>query len=90
MHDLVQTLLATPAPSGGAPDTEGLATWLRGIVGPLLLVIISIVAGFFLFTKEITRFVQFFLLAVVVMVLFYFPTVIVTVAQGVAAALGIK
>ncbi|MFE3454974.1 hypothetical protein ACFXJ8_39230 [Nonomuraea sp. NPDC059194] len=95
MHDLVTTALAvvspeTTPPATGGPDTAGLADWVRNLLGPLLLVIISVVAIFFLFTREITRFVQFILLAVVVLVIFYFPDIIVSIANGVANALGIK
>ncbi|MFI0425114.1 hypothetical protein [Spongiactinospora sp. 9N601] len=78
------------APPAGTPDTAGLATWLRGLFGPLLLVIVSIVALFFLFTREITRFIQFLLLAVVIAIIFYFPDVIVVIATGIARALGIN
>ncbi|MEQ4725005.1 hypothetical protein [Nonomuraea sp. B19D2] len=85
----VVTPESTP-PAGGGPDTAGLANWLRDLFGPLLLVVVSIVALFFLFTKEITRFVQFILLAVVVALIFYFPGIITAIADGVAAALGIK
>ncbi|MBB4920992.1 hypothetical protein [Streptosporangium saharense] len=92
MHDIhqqvVAALAASPAPT--TPDTAGLATWLRGLVGPLLLVVISIVAGFFLFTREITRFVQFLLLAAAILVIFYFPDVLVGLANGIATALGLK
>lgn len=78
------------AAAGTSPNTQSLATWLRNIFGPLFLVIISIVALFFLFTREITRFVQFIVLAIVIAVIFYFPDSIVSIAGGVANALGFK
>lgn len=84
----VAALLA--APGGGAPDTEGFADWLQGIFGPLFLAIVGIVALFFLFTREITRFVQFLVLAVVIAVIFYYPESIVSIARGVATSLGFK
>ncbi len=71
-------------------DTNGLATWLRNIFGPLFLVIVSIVAIFFLFTREITRFVQFVVLAIAIAIIFYVPDVIETTAKAIAAALGVK
>ncbi|MBB4932808.1 hypothetical protein F4561_003628 [Lipingzhangella halophila] len=37
-----------------APDTEGLADFLGGFLGLLFLVIVSIVAIFFLFTRKVT------------------------------------
>lgn len=84
-HTAVTLLAATQG-----PDTQGLADWLQKIFGPLFLSIVSIVALFFLFTREITRFVQFIVLAVVIAVIFYFPGSIETIAKGVATALGFK
>ncbi|TDB70874.1 hypothetical protein E1264_42745 [Actinomadura sp. KC216] len=76
-----------------APDdelqTDQLADWLRQIFGPLFLVIVSIVAIFFLFTREITRFVQFIVLAIGIGVVFYVPNIIETTAKAIAKALGV-
>ncbi|WP_235834048.1 hypothetical protein [Actinomadura logoneensis] len=86
-------MLAAPSPSPGpgqGPDTQGLANWLRDIFGPLFLVVVSLVALFFLFTREITRFVQFIVLVVAIAVIFYYPGIIETVATGAAKALGVK
>ena len=47
-----------------AISTQGLVTYLQSLFGPLFLGIVGIVALFFLFTREITRFVQFIVLAV--------------------------
>jgi hypothetical protein len=80
---------ATTPPNNGL-NTDNLANWLRTIFGPLFLVIVSIVAIFFLFTKEITRFVQFIILAIGIGVIFYVPDVIETTAKAIATALGIK
>jgi hypothetical protein len=77
------------APNNGL-DTDNLAKWLRDIFGPLFLVVVSIVAIFFLFTREITRFVQFILLAIGIGVIFYVPNIIETTAKAIATALGIK
>ena len=89
----VRIMLAapTPSPSPGnkPPDTEGLADWLRSIFGPLFLVI-SIVAIFFLFTREITRFVQFIVLAIGIAVIFYFPGILPAIAKAAAGALGVE
>lgn len=79
----------SPSPAGGL-DTGNLATWLRDIFGPLFLVIVSIVAIFFLFTREITRFVQFIILAIGIGVIFYVPNIIETTARAIATALGVK
>ncbi|ACY96682.1 MULTISPECIES: hypothetical protein [Thermomonospora] len=76
-----------------SPDelkTDQLADWLRQIFGPLFLVIVSIVAIFFLFTREITRFVQFIVLAIGIGIIFYVPNIIEVTAKAIAAALGVN
>ncbi|SEG44036.1 hypothetical protein SAMN04489712_105229 [Thermomonospora echinospora] len=76
-----------------SPDdlqTDNLADWLRQIFGPLFLVIVSIVAIFFLFTREITRFVQFIVLAIGIGIIFYVPNIIETTAKAIARALGVE
>lgn len=83
-------MAATLLAAGTSPDTKGLATWLQGVFGPLFLSIVGIIALFFLFTREITRFVQFIVLAIIIAVIFYFPDSIVSVANGIATALGFK
>ena len=79
-----------PSPSNTGLNTGDLATWLRDIFGPLFLVIVSIVAIFFLFTREITRFVQFIVLAIGIGVVFYVPNIIETTAKAIAKALGVS
>lgn len=85
MAQIPQELMAAP----GDLRTDQLADWLRGIFGPLFLVIVSIVAIFFLFTREITRFVQFVLLAIGIGVIFYVPNIIEITAKAIAKALGV-
>ena len=46
-------------------------------------------AIFFLFSREITRFVQFIVLAILIGVVFYVPQIVETLAKGIAAALGV-
>jgi hypothetical protein len=70
-------------------DTSGLVTYLQGLFGPLFLGIVGIVALFFLFTREIIRFVQFIVLAVAIAVVFYTPSIVKTLAEGIAKALGV-
>ena len=72
-----------------ALSTTGLVTYLQGLFGPLFLGIVGIVAIFFLFTREIIRFVQFMVLAVAIAVVFYTPSIVQTLAQGIAKALGV-
>ena len=80
--------LVAAAPQA-AINTEGLVKYLQGLFGPLFLGIVGIVALFFLFTREITRFVQFIVLAVAIAVVFYTPTIVETLAKGIANALGV-
>ncbi len=70
-------------------STSGLVSYLQGLFGPLFLGIVGIVALFFLFTREIIRFVQFVVLAVAIAVIFYTPSIVQTLAQGIAKALGV-
>ena len=72
-----------------ALSTTGLVTYLQGLFGPLFLGIVGIVAIFFLFPREIIRFVQFVVLAVAIAVIFYTPGIVQTLATGIANALGV-
>jgi hypothetical protein len=80
--------LAANAPQA-AISTQGLVTYLQGLFGPLFLGIVGIVALFFLFNREITKFVQFIVLAVAIAVVFYTPSIVQALATGVANALGV-
>jgi hypothetical protein len=80
-------ILATAASSG--ISSQGLVSYLQTLFGPLFLGIVGIVAIFFLFTREIIRFVQFFVLAVAIAVIFYVPGIVRTLAMGIAHALGV-
>jgi hypothetical protein len=77
--------LASPA----ALSTSGLVSYLQSLFGPLFLGIVGIVAIFFLFTREIIRFVQFLVLAIAIAVVFYTPSIVQTLATGIANALGV-
>jgi hypothetical protein len=79
---------AAAAPQA-AISTQGLVTYLQSLFGPLFLGRVGIVALFFLFTREITRFVQFIVLAVAIAVIFYTPSIVQTLATGIANALGV-
>jgi hypothetical protein len=81
-------IIAAAAPQA-AISTQGLVTYLQSLFGPLFLGIVGIVALFFLFTREITRFVQFMVLAVAIAVVFYTPSIVQTLATGIANALGV-
>lgn len=79
--------LITASPA--ALSTSGLVSYLQSLFGPLFLGIVGIVAIFFLFTREIIRFVQFLVLAVAIAVVFYTPSIVQTIATGIANALGV-
>ena len=70
-------------------NTQGLVNYLQSLFGPLFLGIVGIVALFFLFTREITRFVQFMVLAILIAVVFYTPNIVELLAKGIANALGV-
>ena len=72
-----------------ALSTQNLVNYLQGLFGPLFLGIVGIVAIFFLFTREIIRFVQFMVLAVAIAVVFYTPGIVQSIASGIANALGV-
>src|SRR6266699_7295418 len=80
-------MLATAAPV--ALSSTGLVTYLQTLFGPLFLGIVGIVAIFFLFTREITRFVQFFVLSFSIAVIFFVPGFVRSLAMGIAHALGV-
>jgi hypothetical protein len=80
-------LFITASPA--ALSTTGLVNYLQGLFGPLFLGIVGIVAIFFLFTREIIRFVQFLVLAIAIAVVFYTPSIVQTIATGIANALGV-
>ena len=82
------SIIVAAAPQA-AINTNGLVQYLQGLFGPLFLGIVGIVALFFLFTREITRFMQFIVLAVLIAVVFYTPAIVENLAKGIAAALGV-
>ena len=82
------SIIAAAAPQA-AISTQGLVSYLQSLFGPLFLGIVGIVALFFLFPREITRFVQFIVLAVAIAVVFYTPSIVQLLATGVANALGV-
>jgi hypothetical protein len=82
------SIIAAAAPQA-AVSTTGLVTYLDDLFGPLFLGLVGIVALYFLFTREITKFVQFVVLAVAIAVVFYVPTIVETLAKGIATALGV-
>ena len=82
------SIIVAAAPQA-AISTQNLVNYLQTLFGPLFLGIVGIVALFFLFTREITRFVQFIVLAVAIGVVFYVPQIVETLAKAIANALGV-
>ena len=82
-------LLHVTAAAAAGISTTGLVTYLQGLFGPLFLGIVGIIALFFLFNREVTKFVQFIILAVAIAVVFYTPSIVQTLATGIANALGV-
>ena len=82
------SIIAAAVPQA-AINTTGLVNYLQSLFGPLFLGIIGIVALFFLFTREITRFMQFMVLAILIAVVFYVPNIVELLAKGIANALGV-
>jgi hypothetical protein len=70
-------------------NPEGLVKYIQGLVGPIFLGIVGVVALVFLFNREVTRFVQFIVLAVAIAVVFYTPNIVSVLAKGIAHALGV-
>ena len=70
-------------------SSQGLVNWLQGLLGPIFLGTVSIMAVFFLFTRETTRFAQFLLLAILVAVVFYTPGIVQVIAEAITGALGV-
>jgi hypothetical protein len=71
----------TAAMTPVALSTQGLVTYLQGLFGPLFLGIVGIVAIFFLFTREITRFMQPIMLTMAIAVVYYTPGIVQTLVD---------
>lgn len=70
-------------------STQGLVNYMQGLLAPLFLGLISIMAVFFLFRREMIKFVEFIALAILVAVLFYTPGIVQLLASGLSTALGV-
>lgn len=69
------------AKSGGS---QQLADAIRNFVGPILLLIIGIIAITFLVKREMTQFIIFLVIAIAVALIFYAPGIISSLAGSVA------
>lgn len=71
-----------------AASGNSLATGIRNFIGPILMLVMGIVAITFLFRREMTQFIIFLVIAIVVAIIFYAPDVIKSIAQGVEKGTG--
>ncbi|MGW9550688.1 hypothetical protein ACWG8W_06485 [Citricoccus zhacaiensis] len=71
-----------------AADGNTLATGLRNFIGPILMLIVGLVAITFLVRREMTQFLIFLGIAIVVFILFFAPDVLKNIAMGTEKTLG--
>lgn len=72
----------------GATTGKGIADGIRAFVGPILMMVMGIVAITFLFKREMTAFIIFLVISIVVAIIFYGPGLIVSIGQGVNKEVG--
>ncbi len=72
-----------------AASGASLAKGIRGFIGPILMLIMGLVAITFLFRREMTQFMIFLGIAIVVAIVFYAPDFIVNLAKGVNKESGV-
>lgn len=73
-----------------AATGDSLADGIRGFVGPILMLVIGIVAITFLFRREMTQFMIFIVIAIVVAILFYAPDVIANLGRNINEETGLN
>lgn len=64
-----------------AADASSIVSKIQAFVGPILLLAIGIIAIKHLMTRQMTQFFQFMALAVLVLLLFYTPGVLLAVVN---------
>jgi len=70
--------------------SDDIVKTVQDYVGPILLLLIGIVALTFLFRREIMQFVIFIIIAILVSIFFYAPGVIKAIAQQFTGETGIS
>lgn len=65
-----------------------LAQGIRDFVGPILMLVMGIVAITFLFRREMTQFIIFLVIAVVVAIIFYSPDLVQNIGKDVDKSVG--
>lgn len=81
---LMDTLLNVNNLILAAASANSLAEGVRNFVGPILMLVMGIVAITFLFRREMTQFIIFIVIAIVVAIIFYSPDVISNLGQDVS------
>lgn len=71
-----------------AAGGDSLATGIRNFIGPLLMLTMGLVAMTFLFKREMTQFMIFLVIAILVAIIFYAPDIIKNLAQSVNTSSG--
>lgn len=74
--------------AGTSGDT--IANGIRNFIGPIILLVMGIVSLTFLVRREITQFIIFLVIAIVVAIIFYAPGFIKSLAQGAEKSAGTK
>lgn len=74
--------------AAGSSMATGLAGWITGTLGTILLVIVGAVAVKFLFAREMLRFFQFIALALLIFLVAFHGALLVNLATEIAHAMG--
>lgn len=67
-----------------AAGTQTLADTVRDFVGPILMIVVGIIALTFLVRREMTQFIMFLVITIAVFAIFYAPGILKSLAKGVA------
>jgi uncharacterized membrane protein YoaK (UPF0700 family) len=78
--DLFNTLVV----AASEPNVQGFVAAARDFIAPIFMLVVGVVALSFLMRRQITAFLQFFALVVLIAVVFYFPGVFEGFARWVA------
>ena len=73
-----------------AASGNSIATGIRNFIGPILMLIMGCVSIVFLFQRQMTQFVIFLVIAVVVAIIFYAPGIITNLGKSVNDSSGVK
>ena len=71
-----------------AAGSESLVNGIRDFIGPILMLIMGVVAITFLFKREMTNFLIFLGICIVCSIIFYAPGLITNIAKNVNESTG--